>query len=226
MGEFGPRNPAHTQQAAGIALNSPTALVGTFIFMLREYFTDGGLPWTYRTNATASDIIITKSFNRNTEIKDHKPGIYINRGQNVIQKVSTGYRDQDQPDFFEKGLEHFYGVSQTDIEISCVSPRDGSSAHIANLVQQYLIGSQYEICRVFSIRNFSPVVAGRTNKFKLDETLWDTPVSFRVDYETRWATLPIGPTLVKITNNLTLTGLGDPDPFVQMNQHTTGDDNT
>lgn len=222
MTEFGDRNPAFDTQLEPIRLNSPLELISVFIFLLREYFDSTRVQWVWRNNDTSSDITIEPTLNRHTEKANVKPAIYLEAGQKVYGKVSLGNRDQDQPEIQKKGLEHFYGVSQCDVEINCTSPRWGESSILADVVQHFIISSQYEICRVFSIRDFSPVIAGKTRPFELDEKMFSTPIQFRVEFETRWATMPIAPPLVKLIQQIR-TDNGN--VLVNMYLHTTGDSN-
>jgi hypothetical protein len=223
MTEFGPKSPSRKLQPDSVRLHSPLALTGAFIYMLREYFKLGLTNWEWKDNLTASDIFISSAYNKNTQVSNHKPGIYVDKGQTTYSKVVIGDRDQHQPAIRSKGLQHYYAICQSDITINCVSPRHGESATIGDEVQHFIIASQYIIAQTFTLRHISPVIGGGTIPFEHDEKMFSTSISTRVEFESRWATIPIAPVLTR----LIATVDGDPNSINQMlmNLHTTGNAN-
>lgn len=226
MGDHGTLSPARQQQPDVVKLHSPLELIGAFVYLLREHFKATDLPLTWRDNKTNSDILIESDLNRHTEAFDHKPSIFVSKGQTATQQISIGDRDKYQPLVLKKGLEHYQGILNTDITLHCVSPRKGESTIISDIVMNWVLMSQYAIAKDFAIRDFSPIVQGRTRKFDRDENLFDTPVDFRVQMETRWASIPVAPRLVKISSTLVMLATGEPMPSVEIEQYITGDDNT
>ena len=226
MTESGTRSPSLAQQHSVIQLHSPLAVAGMFIYLLREYFGAAQLPWVWDKNDTQSTLIIESTYNPQTENADGKPALYIEKGQTAYGQVVLGDKDQSQPGILERRLEHFYAILQTDVIINCTSPRKGESATIADYVQHFITCSKNEISRVFAVYDFSPLVAGSTQPYNKDEKCYNTPVSFRVEMETRWATIPVAAALRRIEASFTSVGLTVNEGFVQVFQHTTGKDNT
>jgi len=225
MPEFGDKSPSRAQQHESILLHSPLAVAGMFLFVLRDYFGNHDLHWKWDENKSTSGIIIDTDFNPQTENPDGKPAIYVEKGQTAYGQVVLGDRDQYQPDILTKRLEHFYAIMQTDIILKCVSPRKGESMILGDLVQQYLTCTKGELSRVFAVRNFSPVIMGSTIPYERDERMYNTPVSLRIDLESRWATVPVAPAIRKLAITLTNAGLSINDGFVTMYQHVTGKSN-
>jgi hypothetical protein len=223
MVEHGEKSPSRKLQPSSVSLHSPLALTGAFIYMLREHFKLGLNSWTWRPNLTASDILITSAFNKNTNVANHKPGIYVDKGQTTYSKIVIGDRDQHQHLIKKKSLQHYYAICQTDLVLNCVSARHGESATIGDEVQHFLIASQYIIAETFTLRGMSPIVGGGTTPFEYDEKMFSTPISTRVEFETRWATVPIAPALVRLT--ATVGGDALEINKVLMDLHTTGNSN-
>lgn len=225
MAESGVISPSRAQQHDLVKLHSPLAIVGVFLFLLREYFGTESLPWQWTDNDSSTGIIIETAFNPHTETADGKPSIIIDKGQTAYGQVVLGNKDQYQVSVLEKRLEHFYTVLQTDISIQCISPRKAESALIADAVMHFISCSKGEISRLFAIREFSPLVTGGTGAFNKDEKMFTTPINFRVELEARWATIPVAAPLRRIEATFTNLGLSLNDGFVQIYQHSTGRSN-
>ena len=190
--------PNLAQQPASVQLHSSLALIGGYIYMLRQYFSSGGLPWQWVDNKTQTGVLIESAFEKNTEVNDFKPGVYVDRGQLAIQHVVIGDRDTNQPKIQEWRLEHFYTVKQTDMRITCVSARRGEALLLSDTVVNYLQASNRLIQSSFSFRDISPILASPVQNFELDETMYSVSINFRVETESRFATIPVAPVLHKI----------------------------
>lgn len=186
-----PLGPTDLSQLPSVKLQSPLAVIGAFIYLVRERFNPRyGLQWQWQSDVTTTDIVIEAQYNQNTEERDARPGIYIDKDQTSYGKVSTGHLDHDQPRILERDLEHRISFGQTDIVIDCISPSRGESMYLADVVQSYLEASKYVIMAVFGFRDISPIVCGRTQAFSKQTDLHQTTLTFRVEYETRWKTAP------------------------------------
>lgn len=179
-----------------LPLSSPLAILGAFLYIIRNRFTqDNNLPWVWSPDNTITGIVIEAQYNPSAETEDARPGIYVDRDNTIYNKVSTGNLDQSQPRYLARGLEHYISVANSDIVIDCVSPSRGESLQIADLVQTYLESSKQIIMRTFGFRDFSSIIRGRPDIFDKQTYLHQTTVNFKIEYERRWAALPITPLL-------------------------------
>lgn len=191
-----PVGPTELDQLPSVKLQSPLAVIGAFIYLVRERFNPKwGLQWQWLESMADTDIVIEAQFNENTETRDSRPGVYIDKDQTTYGKVSTGNLDMNQPNILERQLTHYLSFGQTDVIIDCVSPSRGESMQLADTIQAYLESSKYIIMGVFGFRDISPIVASRTQAFAKQVDLHQTTISFRVEYETRWKTAPAVPIL-------------------------------
>jgi hypothetical protein len=197
-----PTIPPSLLEQRNVQLNDPLALIGAFIYIVRERFQENnGTRWTWRDNKTATDINIEAQYEKNTESRDVKPGCFIDKGQTVYKQVALSNRDQWSPSIQTRRLEQFYMAVETDIKIDCVAQTKGESVILADIVQQHIICSQRIIETYFTLRKVSPSIMGRTEPFLKDSTLFNSQIEFRVETEFRWATLPVAPVMREILVN-------------------------
>lgn len=191
--------PRPTAASSPTILSTPLSIVGMIIEVIRLRFdknidSNPVLEWQWEEfeneDLTDPDLIIIESgFNTNIEARTTRPGIWIDRGQNIYQKKSIGHQDQ-MPVNIRTRLEQFYAGGECDILVDCTSPNRGESMIIGSIVQDHLQMSSNLIQGSFGLRDMSDVVLNRTVPFEKDDTLWNSPIQFRVYYEIRWATFP------------------------------------
>lgn len=196
--------PRPTEDSARTILSTPLSIVGMLIEVVRLRFKKGifsnpVLDWEWEPFETelisnSNIIFIESGFNTNIEAYTVRPGIWIDRDQNVYQKVSIGHQDQ-MPVHVRSRLEEFYAGGECDVVIDCTSPNRGESMVIGSIVQDHLQMSSNIIQGCFGLRDISDVVLNRTIPFDKDDKLWNSPIQFRVYYEIRWATFPAAPLL-------------------------------
>jgi hypothetical protein len=197
-------------------VSTPMATLGVFVQILRERFSAGAsieptLPfflWDNDPNVTK--IFIEAGWDENLEARNVRPGIWVDRDQNVYSKVSIG--DQDQmPVYKGVRLEQFYCKGDIDIIVDCTSTKPAESAIIGSVVQDFLHMSSNYIQALFGLHNMSAVVMNRTTRFAKDDTMWTTLVHFRTTYEARWATLPVANVLNEVA--LKIRDIENPETF-------------
>jgi len=208
--------PAPTPGAPGVfRVSTPMTALGVFVQVLRERFTDGNsidpvLPWTWENDPNTTKIFVESGWNDNLEARNVRPGVWVDRQQNVYGKIALG--DQDQmPVSMGVRLEQFYCKGDVDIIIDCTSTKPAESAIIGSVVQDFLHMSSNYIQAYFGFHDMSPVVMNQTTPFEKDDKLWSTPVQFRATYEARWASLPIANVLNEI--GVKLKDLENPETF-------------
>ena len=198
-----------------IAISSPLTVIGIFIAILREHFTavannNPPLKWAWEDDVKTTQIFVESGFNENIEARNVRPGLWVDRLQTVYEKYVIG--DQDQmPEVRETGLMQFWGLAETDISIDCTSKNRGESMYIASIVQDFLHMSANVIQAYFGFRDMLPIIMNRTEPYNKDRTLMNTQIQFRVQYELRWATLPITQVLSGVA--MKLVGVSNPDIY-------------
>jgi hypothetical protein len=196
-------------------LSTPLTIVGVFVEILRQRFKAGAsidpeLPWTWTDDPNTTQLFIESGWDENLEARNVRPGIWVDRDQNVYNRVTVG--DQDQmPEHLGVRLEEFYCTGETDVLIDCTSTKRGESMIIGSVVQDFLHMSSNYIQACVGLRDMSPVILGRTVPFEKDDKLMNSPVSFRAYYEARWATMPISVVLNEI--HVKVRDLENPETF-------------
>lgn len=198
-----------------LRVSTPLTMLGVFIEILRNRYKEGSsidpiLPWVWSSEQATTGLFIENGWNENIEARNVRPGIWIDREQNVYGKVSIG--DQDQmPVYPQVRLESFYTIGEMDILIDCTAPKRGESMVIGSVTQDYLHMTSNYIQALFGLRSMTPVMLDRTVPFEKDTKLWTSPVRFRAEYEVRWATMPIANALNEIS--ATVRDVENPETF-------------
>lgn len=188
--------PTDLQQLPSIQIQSPLAIMGAFIYLVRHRFSPTWeLPWQWTDDPATTGIWVEAQFNEFTEIRDGRPGVFVDRDQTTYGKVSTGHQASEQPRILQHDLTHHISFGQTDMSIDCISTSRGESIQLADMVQSYIEASRYIIMKVFGFRDMSPLVMGKAAPMAKQQDLHQTSIQFRVEYETRWATFPAAPAL-------------------------------
>ena len=208
-------------QQADIAVGSPLAIVALFSEIVRERFRSGnGLAWVWDENATPQAtetntedqprrIVIEPGFNENLEVRNFRPAIYIDKGETAAGKVALGNFVGQQ---MHTGLRAFYALGTAPMDIEVVSESKGESAIIADLVWFYILAGREQIRATFDLHELTPPILGKTVPFEGDKGQWSTHISFEVQFNLRWTTLPIGPLLKDI--NMRYRDSKEPNPDV------------
>jgi len=189
-------------------LSTPLTVLGMFIEVVRarfstDTFSDPEVPWTWDDDIGTTDIFIESGFNTNIEARTVRPGIWIDRDQNIYVKSNMGRQDQ-MPVHTRKSVYLYHGFGEVDIILDCTSPNRGESMVIGSVVQDFLQMSASIIKGDFGLRDMTDVIMNRTSPFDKDDKLWNTQIQVRAQYEIRWVTAPLAPTfnsvLAKLSN--------------------------
>ena len=212
--------PRPTEDSARTILSTPLSIVGMLIEVVRLRFQGGtysnpALDWEWEEFGEVAPgnpniIFIESGFNTNIEAYTTRPGIWIDRDQNIYKKVSIGHQDQ-MPVNVRSRLEEFYAAGECDIVIDCTSANRGESMVIGSIVQDHLQMASNLIQGYFGLRDISEIILSRTVPFDKDDKLWNSPIQFRVYYEIRWATFPAAPLLHEMY--LKLADEEDPEAY-------------
>jgi len=190
------RGPGQTIERM-IVDGSPLAIIGIFVAFLRERFAPGNGPDDYQwyEDPYQSTILIESGFEPNVTKRDKIPGIYVDKDESVYGKSIIGDRAghtiHDAKDFQ-------WCLSTVPVTVDCVSGRKGESAIIGDIVQWSLHASSDAIQAAFSLHDMTPPTLGKTVPYEDAKETWTTPVSFNVQYNVRWTSVPVAPLLQQI----------------------------
>lgn len=210
-------------QQADIAVASPLAVVALFTAIVRERFrADNGLSWVWSENATPAvteantedaprKILIEPAFNENTEVKNYRPAIYIDKGETAAGKVAIGNFAGQQ---LKSGMRGFYSLGTIPMDIEVVSDVKAESALLGDLVWFYILAGREQIRSSFGIHEITPPILGKTVPFDGDKGQWSTHISFEIQVELRWRTVPISPLLKDIVVRFRDSGEKNADVFL------------
>lgn len=206
---------APNQTHAMIVDGSPLAIIGIFVAVLRERFAlnNGPTEYTWYDDQNKTTLIIESAFeDANTE-RGKRPAIFIDKDQSVYGKLIIG----DRAGLTIKNVKDFqWTLSTVPILIDCVASRRGESAILGDIVQWSLHASSDAIQAAFALHDMTPPTLGRTVPYEGDKESWSTPVTFQVQYNVRWTTVPIAPLLQQIAMRITDKGVSPTDYFVDI----------
>lgn len=210
-------------QQADIAVGSPLAIVALFTEIVRERFRPGnGLAWAWNENSTPQKtedntedqprrIVIEPAFNEDTEVRNFRPAIYIDKGETAAGKVALGnFVGQHLP----TGLRAFYALGTIPMDIEVVSDAKGESAILADITWFYILAGRDLIRSSFGLHELTPPILGKTVPFDGDKPAWSTHITFELQFDLRWTTLPIGPLLNDIIIRFRDSKEPNPDVFL------------
>jgi hypothetical protein len=212
---------AHDQAHQLILDGSPLAMIGIFVEVLRERFApDNGMPkYHWYEDAHKTKVIIESAFEDSDTKRGDKPAIYIDRDEIVYGKTVIG----DRAGFTWKDSKDFqWTLATTPILIDCVASRRGESAILGDIVHWSLHVMSDAIQATFSLHDMSPPRLGRTIPYEDDKEAWSSPVSFTIQHNVRWTTVPIAPLLQEIVARVTASGL-DPTQYMLLVTHRNND---
>ena len=214
-----PRMPG---QQADVVPGSPLAVTAVITELVRERFRpDSQLAWVWTENPTpdpsetnepgaARKVLIEPAFNVNTEVKNYRPAIYIDKGETSPSKVAlnnfVGQRLRDT-------YTGFYTVATIPIDIDCVSDQRGESAQLADITWFYVLAGREQIRQTFGFHEMTNPLLGRTTPFEADKAHWSTRVSFEIQINLRWTTVPIAPLLREVVARYRNAEEPDPDTY-------------
>lgn len=212
-------------QQEDVLPGSPLAITAVFTEIVRERFrAENQLAWVWTENPTPSStetnepgaarkIVIEPGFNANTEVRNYRPAIFVEKGDTVSGKVAVGNLAGQK---LSTGMRAFYALTTVPIDIECVSDQKGESAQLADIVWFYILGGRELMRKTFGLHDMSNPTLGRTLPFEQDKQAWSTHITFEVQFSLRWTTLPMGPLLNSIVARFRESG-ADPDTFFLKN---------
>lgn len=195
---------ATTGLGDAVWLHSPLNLLAQFTSLFRTRFADGHLPWRWHHDEGTTGIFIEAEFSRENEATNASPAITVTRGSVVYRRDVVGDEDQNNKDRITKGGKNFWSAGETDLRVEIIGQTMGEAALIADVVASTVHMTREPICEAFSLRDISPVTAGRVVPYERDKTKWVTHVDFRVYFEERWFGVPAAPSLRKLRMTPTL----------------------
>lgn len=203
--------PQAPQDAERIVAGSPLAVQGIFIEILRERFAeDANLDVVWKADPTETGILIEAAYNEETDARTNTPSLYVERVQTIPSNIVVGDRAGVR---LKDHLEGFYCIMAVDLQIDCVANDRGVSSVIADIVQWMLLASSDVIQRYFGFRDLAKPMMSATVPFERNQTKWNTPITMQVQYEVRWAQMPIGPLLQQIGSRITMANATSPEEY-------------
>lgn len=187
------------------SLSESLSIIAILVKALRERFAENNifptLPWEWKANPAETGIFIESGWNENLEARNVRPGIWIERNQNVYNPAVIGNRACPPIDL-KTVREFFYALGEIDIDIDCTSPSRGESMLVGSIVQDFFAASAQVLMGQFGFREFSPILLNKTQPFDKDTKLWSSVVQFRVQYELKWDTQPYASLLQSLSLKL------------------------
>lgn len=191
-------------QNSRIVPGSPLAIIGLFVEIIRKRFTaDAGLPWTWNPDVKATQILIESAFNENTEARNKRPAIYVDKEASTIGRTVLGDRVGVR---LKTQLDGQWGLQTVPITVECVSSKRGESAILGDLIQLYIHASSDLIQAKFGLHELTPVTLEKTTPFSRDKDSWVSAVTFTIQYPVRWTLEPTQVILQEIEHEIINSG--------------------
>jgi len=192
--------------ATQIPVKSPVALIGVFLAVIRERFSEShNLPWVYTPgDAERSDNSITIEAGTNplTEERNKRPAIYVVRNAVAYKQATIGDKQMVQK---KSGGVVYYATAETSFTFIAESDSEGEAAQIADVVLSTLMMGSDIIEHAFRFRKLGPFALSAAMRPVHEEPVAQIHISMGLTFDVRWATIPISPMLneivVKSTNS-------------------------
>lgn len=188
-----------------VELADPLIVLEVLVHALRYRFSgeyqgdpDVTTNWQWLDDVKNTKILIESGFNENAEERNGRPGIWVDRLQMTSSMAGIGYQDQI-PEVLSTGVRRFYATGEMDIGVDCTAEKRGESMVIGSIVHMFLLTAREPLMAYYGIRDMSPFLVKQTVPYERDKELMNTPIQFRVFFETRWKITPAEPIIRKAT---------------------------
>lgn len=209
-----------TGQQEKIVDGSPLAIIGIYVAVLRERFSQENSPdpdqWLWIPDIEQSKIVIESAYEDNSLVRDKQPAIYIDKDQSAYGKNTIGDRVDHN---LRNSRDIQTSLSTVPVIIECTASRKGESAILGDIVQWTLHASSDVIQKTFGLHDMSPPILGRTVPYEMDTEVWNTQVSFQVQYHVTWSYVPIAPLLQSIVAKIEASGMDTTEYFQELALH-------
>ena len=203
-----------------VAPGSPLAVVGLWLKALRYRFQTTSndtepLPWTWgktlqdcTTNSTGlTKVLIEAAWNVEKAQRNYRPGIYVEYGRVVPQKVII---DNKAGERLPDGFKAYHTMAAAPITITVEAESAAEAALIGDTVWMFVMATLDIFRAAFGFHDISLPQLGEVRPRKTDKDVWVTTVDFVVQFDLRWTTRPLAPLLEEIstvlsTENIDLT---------------------
>jgi hypothetical protein len=196
---------------------SPLAIIGMYVSILRERFSEADSPrrdtWVWQDDPTASTITIESALEDNSTLRNKQPAIFVDKDQSIYGKSVVGDRAHHQ---MRNSQDVQWALSTVPVIIECVATRRGESAILGDIVQWTLHAASDVIQKTFGLHDMSPPTLGRTIPYEMDSECWNTPINFQVQYNVVWTYVPIKPLLQQIAVRIEAAGTTANDYFTEV----------
>lgn len=215
--------PRLPEQQEDISPGSAPAILAVICEIARERFRVGnGLAWYYDENPIPQPsednntdgprkLVILPTFAVDSDIRNFKPAVYIDRETFNAQQVSIGNNAYRK---LNTGAVAYYALGDTVIDLEVVGSTPLESTVIADILWFYFMSGRDEIRRTLGFRDMSLPRLSNTTPSKDDKTNWVTHVTFSVQVNLRWLTTPISPILREIVTKYQTSGETNPDTYL------------
>jgi hypothetical protein len=202
---------------------SPLAIIGIFVEVLRERFSEENSPrpdtWLWDDDTNLSTITIESALEDNSTIRNKQPALFVDKDQSVYGRSVIGDRAVHQ---FRNSQEIQWSLATVPVMVECVAARRGESAVLGDIVQWTLHCASDVIQKSFGLHDMTAPTLGRTMPFELDTECWSTPINFQVQYNVVWTYVPIKPLLQHIAARIEASGATASDYFTEVVLHRRG----
>lgn len=203
-------------QQVSMRPGSKMAVLGVFVEVVRKRFAAGvvdpDFQWLWDPDIKKTRLAVESAFNEDKEFRNFRPGVFLDCDDETHGRVVLGDRVGQN---FKTGLVGFWDLQTVPILIECVAGKRAESAILGDIVGVFLHASSDLIQAKFGFHDMTPVTVGRTQPHTKDKDTWVTPVTFTVQYPTRWTNAPTAPLLAELELEVTASGANSATEFFE-----------
>lgn len=213
-----------------VFIGSSLSVIGLWVFFLRQRFSDSvaqALPWYWSEDLRPADdedgsplpegsprkIQIASAYNTEQAIRDYRPSIFVGRGGRPISPMKTVV-DNFVGEVKTTGFRAFYIMTQMPITIEIKSENAGECSVLGDTVWSFVLATRDIARKDFGFHEVSEPTLGDTIPNAKDKEIWETSVTFEVQFDQRWGVTPIAPKLREILTTITSKNNSSTDDYL------------
>lgn len=195
-----------------IPLKSPLAIGGFMIHFLRQRFLPkkGTEPWTWSPDPTQTAIVIESGQTTENEVRNKKPGIYVNLSTLTAMDLVIGDKAFEPLNI---RTESSIARLNLGVGISIESPKRGECFSIGWIVHSSFLAAHDLLRQKYEFIDMGPFTLNPPVPSKKDQEIFISAVTFNISYDVTWKETAVQTFVNDIELTIDLQGKTSPTEF-------------